>query len=509
LPENDPSPPSLKSLHATADTCENDGKEKRTSHVIHGFSLPPVVNSQGYYSQERQNQENNVLSLSACDHHISKLGTHISKTSEERSIFPIQECRRKYDEVQVSPASNAKEIRSVGTIHKHISESISHNEEKKYDLILLDKDEDRLAIMAALAMTELGKKEFGPSETNTTSPAATLYKEQRSRSVSSTPESAVEGSESISNNNGCGSNTLKRKRVEENEVSDYTSSSRDSLSPHQKKLCHDLEVNNDSDHEKSLQYRHIISVESSSPINESSGNGSDCSYNMTNFQQNHSYSNGLHQKISYPYNTNRSSPEIMSGYKSYQYHRRSPPQGRPHPMTLPRAENANRTISPSSDDYVPHSNLPTQMPLHSMKGDKNSFGKSRQHIGPIRKRIVAPSPLVTYCTQTTNTLPKSLSFRKICSKCGKTRSEHGELGFGNKCVYQDCGRCGAGIHMHMKAGVPMGFSCTLKVEDGAIPCMSDMYDKKIRDLAAMATLKKEVLAQEQQHAHILQTKDES
>lgn len=89
-------------------------------------------------------------------------------------------------------------------------------------------------------------------------------------------------------------------------------------------------------------------------------------------------------------------------------------------------------------------------------------------------------------------LPQPLSFRKICSKCGKTRSEHGELGFGNKCVYQECGRCGAGAHVHKKTNKTMGFLCSLTVEDGAIPGMAERYDKKIRDLALMAELKKEV-----------------
>ena len=94
-------------------------------------------------------------------------------------------------------------------------------------------------------------------------------------------------------------------------------------------------------------------------------------------------------------------------------------------------------------------------------------------------------------------LPKSLSFRKICSKCGKTRGEHGELGFGNKCVYQDCGRCGAGVQMHMLANVPMGILCTLSVEDGAIPGAADRYNRKIRDLAVRAEMERGLKAAKQ------------
>jgi len=86
-------------------------------------------------------------------------------------------------------------------------------------------------------------------------------------------------------------------------------------------------------------------------------------------------------------------------------------------------------------------------------------------------------------------LPKSLSYRKICSKCGKTRGEHGELGFGNKCVYQDCGRCGAGIQVHVKNNMPMGFSCKLTVKDGAVAGAIENYEEKIKALANEAELR--------------------
>ena len=98
-------------------------------------------------------------------------------------------------------------------------------------------------------------------------------------------------------------------------------------------------------------------------------------------------------------------------------------------------------------------------------------------------------------------LPKSLSFRKICSKCGKTRGEHGELGFGNKCVYQDCGKCGAGVQMHLKAKVPMGILCTLTVEDGATPGAAASYERKIRDLANRAELQKEMQKRKHDATH--------
>ena len=83
-----------------------------------------------------------------------------------------------------------------------------------------------------------------------------------------------------------------------------------------------------------------------------------------------------------------------------------------------------------------------------------------------------------------------MSFRKICSKCGKTRAEHGELGFGNKCVFQECGKCGAGMEAHHQVGSPMGILCRLTVAQGAVPGAAESYERKIRDLAARAELQK-------------------
>jgi len=92
----------------------------------------------------------------------------------------------------------------------------------------------------------------------------------------------------------------------------------------------------------------------------------------------------------------------------------------------------------------------------------------------------------------TSGLPKSLSFRKICSRCGKTRGEHGELGFGNKCVFQECGKCGAGVHVHKKNGQPMGILCQLTVEEGATAGAASAYERKIKDLAVRAEMQKEM-----------------
>ncbi|CAJ1953128.1 unnamed protein product [Cylindrotheca closterium] len=95
-------------------------------------------------------------------------------------------------------------------------------------------------------------------------------------------------------------------------------------------------------------------------------------------------------------------------------------------------------------------------------------------------------------------LPKALSFRKICSRCGRARGEHSELGFGNKCVFDDCGKCHAGIQIHKQYGSPMGVLCCLSVKEGAIPEQVCRYARKIRDLSARAMLLKSLKQDKQE-----------
>lgn len=81
-------------------------------------------------------------------------------------------------------------------------------------------------------------------------------------------------------------------------------------------------------------------------------------------------------------------------------------------------------------------------------------------------------------------LPNSLSFRKICSKCGRPRSEHGDLGFGNKCTFRTCGKCRASSKLHKNG--PMGILCSLTVSQGGIPGAAKEYDCMINELALKA-----------------------
>ena len=86
-------------------------------------------------------------------------------------------------------------------------------------------------------------------------------------------------------------------------------------------------------------------------------------------------------------------------------------------------------------------------------------------------------------------LPKGLTFRKVCSNCGRQRAEHGEFGFGNKCPLTTCGKCGANASCHYSRNVPMGVMCTLTENDGAIAGYSDKYEAVLADLAARAEIR--------------------
>lgn len=129
---------------------------------------------------------------------------------------------------------------------------------------------------------------------------------------------------------------------------------------------------------------------------------------------------------------------------------------------------------------------------HSSPSDMNKMGRNIHCCFGCKEHLEYGSRIDGKAENGNGILPKALSYRKICSKCGKTRGEHGELGFGNKCVYQDCGRCGAGVQMHVKANMPMGFLCTLTVKEGATPGAAEQYQSKINDLAMAAELKKKL-----------------
>jgi hypothetical protein len=150
---------------------------------------------------------------------------------------------------------------------------------------------------------------------------------------------------------------------------------------------------------------------------------------------------------------------------------------------------------------------PSRSPSHSHYGFYPSTPQHARNMHPhTHYAHNAPPPMYANCYENaikTSGLPKSLSFRKVCSKCGKVRGEHGELGFGNKCVFEECGKCGAGQDAHTKANKTMGILCNLTVEEGAVPGASVTYERKIRELAARAELQKSLALDKRERAERL------
>ena len=99
-------------------------------------------------------------------------------------------------------------------------------------------------------------------------------------------------------------------------------------------------------------------------------------------------------------------------------------------------------------------------------------------------------------------LPVNLTFRKICSRCGRQRAEHGEFGFGNKCCFSACGRCGCDSKLHEENGESMGVSCKLaeKLDDNKLRISSDDYDRMLEELSERA--KAQILLKEQREMRL-------
>lgn len=89
-------------------------------------------------------------------------------------------------------------------------------------------------------------------------------------------------------------------------------------------------------------------------------------------------------------------------------------------------------------------------------------------------------------------LPKSLSFRSICSKCGRSRKDHGERWFGGQCKFNSCGKCGLSSEDHIRLGVKTGWYCSLTESNGAKTSVIQNYMKCIDTLAMTAEYKKSI-----------------
>mmetsp|Transcript_9373 Transcript_9373/g.23341 ORF Transcript_9373/g.23341 Transcript_9373/m.23341 type:complete len:641 (-) Transcript_9373:120-2042(-) len=257
------------------------------------------------------------------------------------------------------------------------------------------KDQDRLAIMAAVAMTELlaGK----PS-------AATPTVKSESSSVAKRKKAQAISPDNTSVESGCDETTL------------------------------------DDESQRTLSKRQRAgSIGEESPVRKLESS---------------------------PHEPQRNVPLQPTQYRNaymphpQQQQRMYPPPPPPPPYGVPRPPYGHYQYPPPH----PHHRYPPPFPLSHLQSYKETIRVSG--------------------------LPKSLSFRKICSKCGRTRAEHGELGFGNKCTFGDCGKCGALLKQHLCHKTKMGILCTLKEQQGAFPGASESYDRKIRNLAARAELQK-------------------
>lgn len=106
-------------------------------------------------------------------------------------------------------------------------------------------------------------------------------------------------------------------------------------------------------------------------------------------------------------------------------------------------------------------------------------------------RVLGSSADAFVAANLKNKLPKGLTYRKVCSNCGRQRAEHGEFGFGNKCPFTTCGRCGAEEDLHLKESglCKMGVLCELTEEEGAKRGTREKYEAMLIDLSARAEVR--------------------
>ena len=168
----------------------------------------------------------------------------------------------------------------------------------------------------------------------------------------------------------------------------------------------------------------------------------------------------------------------------HQYHHGPPQQGHHGHYHPPPQATHPHAIRPQFSRYQPHPPRHYQQPSSSVANS----APTKVQLDKIAKDIAEAN--------LKKKLPKGLSYRKVCSHCGRQRAEHGEFGFGGKCNFTTCGRCGADEELHKKTmedgtkrDCPMGVMCTLTVKEGAIPGASEKFDAKLADLAARAEIR--------------------
>lgn len=339
-----------------------------------------------------------------------------------------------------------------------------------------DKDEDRMAMMAAVAMAEL-------SGGLTSKSVASAHEHEQTESYALTPAAPRRNANEREREWNQESAGNKRKAEQEGEKETLSSVPLKKRKP--KENLASL-----ADEEVRAVVSSAMSVESRNPSPVSTMRST---YYPPQAADRFPYHHGMPPQTQ----TGRYPPQQGHGhgYHGHVTHRASPVHHRDPRASPPLAYEYSRAVSARYLQPSPPPNFRNSPPPYVRSSPPPYVRTSPPPLGMYSKGVT-PSPYKQSGSYEevlrSSGLPKALSFRKICSKCGKTRGEHGELGFGNKCVYQECGKCGAGIHMHERAGQPMGVLCCLTTEDGATPLASAIYERKIRELAARADLQREL-----------------
>eukprot|EP00978_Attheya_sp_CCMP212_P043249 scaffold278921_cov35-Attheya_sp.AAC.1 len=80
-----------------------------------------------------------------------------------------------------------------------------------------------------------------------------------------------------------------------------------------------------------------------------------------------------------------------------------------------------------------------------------------------------------------NKLPEGLSHRIICKHCGRKKEDHrSKVYFGATCVFKDCARCGLTESFHGQYHSPMGYFCTVTLQQGARIGQREAYESDVQ-----------------------------
>jgi hypothetical protein len=376
-------------------------------------------------------------------------------------------------------------------------------------------EEDRMAIMAAVAMTELlaGSKPFGPTSMTMSSPlsqatplklsmmgngempqAAAATASSASLSVAASDQSQKKEQEASREDQRC-----KRK------VPPASAPPAISISPDNSSLEDGNDVNFDDDDDenscflggshgqhRSRHHHHkrsrVGSIGEESPVRKLTNSLPAMAKSAV--PHGSLFQGAAHEQQQHQPCPHGSLPPPHHSHSHYQSYRHGPAMYPPHKYGLPPPLHNGLPYGHGHPGHNPYAGHYPPQALPSYHPSQHPHQQHHMNHHP----HFPLSHLQSYKeTIRVSGLPKSLSFRKICSKCGRTRAEHGELGFGNKCTFSDCGKCGASCLQHSLHSTKMGILCTMTVEQGATPGASEAYDRKIRALAARAEIQKTLL----------------